>query len=264
LRALRDAGVTGEQDNPTMSEVLEFLDGQEPEAETVSTPEAPPPAAAAEGEGAGPPTQPGPAPDGYVPLAAMHRERERARAAEEELARIRQAEIEAARAEAPTPPDREEDPQAFEAWRHAQVAGALYEQRLQTSERFALMQNGPEAVGEAVRWGHALCDRDPHFNQKVAAHPDPIGFVVQAYRHNQLVSEMTAPDTVQAFREWQAARAQGQEGATAAAGSAAPPHHPQAPPRSLASPASAPAAGWSRPGETPVGPGVAFDSVFGI
>jgi len=178
------------------------------------------------------PKQPEP---GFVPIAAMLDARDRAKAAEE---RLRQLEEQARQAQQQVPmPDPYEDPEGFAAAQQAQVGQALYQTNLRWSERIASIQHGADTVAKAKEWGFAKCDSDPYFNARVAASDDPIGFVVEQWKREELVSQVQ-PDEFEQFRAWKAAQAQLQTQPPAQAGQ--PNTASKIPPRSLA---SAPSAG---------------------
>lgn len=173
-----------------------------------------------------------------APITALLDERERRQA---EKARADKLEAELAQFRASQQPqqvpDRWEDPEGFDAYQDQKVQAALYQQNLRWSERTATIEHGAETVNQAKDWGFARCDQDPYFNAKVAASPDPVGFVVSEWKREQIASQVTPEDLTQ-FQAWKAAQAQLQA-STAPEG--APPNSPRtAPPRSLA---SAPSAG---------------------
>lgn len=259
---------------------LDFLDGQTPEpADTPAvqaepTPEtapgaqqgplrgpdgkfAPKDAAAPQGASAPAPEQaphqaaPAAAPEGYVPLAAFMQLRDEMRDIKRQVAPP------PPQYEPVAPPDPYEDPEGFAAYNSAQVQQATYGVNLQWSRRIAEIQHGPEVTGQAFDWGVARCDADPFFNQKVASSQDPVGFVVAEWKREQLLSKVADPADIDAFLAWKAGQA---PAAPLAAAPAAFQQSPTPPPRSLA---AAPNAGGTKPGEQPVGPGVAFGSVFG-
>lgn len=199
---------------------------EEPEVLELTDPVAPPEPQAPE------PMRNDEAADGR--LAALLDERDKRKAAEAELQRLRDA---AQANQAPIQmPDPYEDPEGFAAAQEARVSQALYQTNLRWSEQIATMKHGEETVTAAKDWGFKRCETDPYFNAKVAASPDPIGYVVTEYKRDEIASNVNLDEFAQ-FKAWQAA--QGQIAQQAA--SAAPPNAASAiPPKSLA---SAPSAG---------------------
>lgn len=165
-------------------------------------------------------------------LAALLDERDKRKAAEAELQRFREAQQQRQPVQMPDP---YEDPEGFAAAQEARVSQALYQTNLRWSEQIATMKHGEETVIAAKDWGFKRCESDPYFNAKVAASPDPVGFVVTEFRREEIASKVNLDDFAK-FQAWQQAQGQLQQAATAA-----PPNTASAiPPRSLA---SAPSAG---------------------
>jgi hypothetical protein len=197
--------------------------------------------------------------DVKVPLAVALRERDRRQAAE---ARVR--ELEEARKEQPqAPPDRYDDPEAYEAWREKQhderfeaFGVQLINERLNFSERMARKEHGQELVAQAAQWAKERGPQDPVLRQQLANNPDPYEFIVQEYQRDRAAQALRDPATLEQFRQWQAAQSAGASPQPAAA--AATPK-PSTPPRSII---HTPGAGGAKPGEIPSGPGVAFDMTF--
>lgn len=218
-------------------------DGKFAKAETpVDVTPAPEPAAP-------PPPTPEPrAEPGHIPITALLEERDKRKALEARIAAFE------AQQQQPQPPDRYEDPDGYEAWREQQIESRLYSQRLTFSRQIAELRHTPELVAQAHEWAYAKAEADPLFNAKAQQAPDPYEFAVTEFKRDQVLSRFEPSDYDQ-YLAWKAS--QGAPQAPQAA-LAAPPQSP-IPPRSLA---SAPAAGGLKPGEQPVGPGVAFDAVF--
>jgi hypothetical protein len=88
---------------------------------------------------------------------------------------------------------------------------------------------------------------------------DPFGFALEEYNRDQALVLLSDPKLLEQFRAFQSGQAP--LAAPQASQPAVAPASPQSPtpPRSMA---SAPNAGGTKPGEQPVGPSVAFDSVF--
>lgn len=169
-----------------------------------------------------------------APISALLDERDKRKALEAELAQYR------ARQQQQQPeavPDMFEDPDGFAAYQDQKVQAALYQQNLRWSERTATIEHGAETVSTAKDWGFQRCEADPYFNAKVAASPDPVGFVVSEWKREQIASQVTPEDLTQ-FQAWKAAQAQLQ--AQTAQPAPTPTPSQSAPPRSLA---SAPSAG---------------------
>lgn len=246
-----------------MSE-LDFLDGQEPATADATTPEqvvegpargpdgkfvssAPEPdpqpepePVVAEPEPAAQP-EPHTPPPGYVPVAALQALREEMRALKQPQQQHQQPEI----------PDPYDDPQGFAEYQAHQTQQATLNIKLDISEDLARAKHGDEPVEKARDWALSRMQQSPSFRDEVLSNRNPYEFIVQAYQRDQVVAQLT-PEKLAAFEAWQAAQA------NPAPQPAIPPATP-APPRSIA---SQPSAGSAKPGEQPVGPGVAFDSVF--
>lgn len=163
----------------------------------------------------------------HVPITALLDERDKRRSLEQELQRLREAQKPV---EQPARPDMFEDPEGYEAYQEQKVQQQIYQTNLQWSERIATVQHGEETVSQAKQWGFERCNNDPYFNAKVAASPDPYGFVIAEYKREQIASNVT-PDDFAQFQAWRAAQTQLQADTKPV---------PQVPPRSIA---SAPSAG---------------------
>lgn len=189
----------------------------------------------------------------FAPLAALLDERDKRQTAEKEARELRewrtQQEAQARRQPAPDP---NADPEGFRQFRESQIQAALWEQRREISQQFAVLKHGEEIVSAAFQWGADRCDTDPHFNDQVASSKDPVGFVVGQWQREQLLAKVT-PEKYAAFETW----LQAQSAAPAApaaqvipqpvAASAAPPPAPAAPRPSLASAPSAATSGAPLP-----------------
>lgn len=203
---------------------------QEPEA-APAEPEATPPA---EELPPGTITIPPPVPEpGFVPLAAVLDERDRRKQLEKELAEYRQKQA----APPPEPIDPWTDLEGALAQRDQQYQTMLFQQKAQMSRRFAEMQHGKEEVDAAVQWATAQCDADPAFNQKVYLSDDPVGLAVEAYRREQIASNMTMDD-FKAFQAWKQAQSNPQPQAAVPPAAQTPPAV-QPPPKSLVTAQSA-------------------------
>lgn len=257
---------------------LDFLDGETPVEPTaaVSTPEpaAPEPTASQEGQPRGsdgkflpkgqtepepataqpspqapesppvaaqPTPEPTRAPDGFVPVAALT-----------ELRREFQAFKQAAQRPPEPAPDPYENFEAYEAYQAEQRNG----ERFEWSFDLLTARHGEETAGQVREWAGRKAEADPLFYQRALSTRDPFGFAFEEYQRDQALALLSDPKLLEQFKAWQAGTG---PAPISQAAPAAPPQSPT-PPRSLA---SAPSAGGAKPGETPVGPGVAFDSVFG-
>lgn len=170
-----------------------------PEAQPA--PASPPAAAAPAPQPASPPA---PEP-GHVPISALLDEREKRQALERQIAEFQRQQQ--AQQPAPQAPDRFEDPDGYDRFVREQTEERLFEMRVDMSERFAVQQHGEDAVKAAVQWGFQRCASDPHFNAQVRAAPDPIGFVVQQHRRDEMIAKVGDkfdPAQYDAFLAWQA------------------------------------------------------------
>lgn len=171
---------------------------------------------------------------GVVPIGAMLDERDKRKRLEAELEEYRRANQKPV--EAFQMPDMFEDPEGYTAALVQQNEQRIYGMRLQMSEGFARNRYGNEATEAALKWGYDRCNSDPAFNAQVQSSNDPVGFVVEHHKRDQIVSQVT-PDDFEQFKAWK----QAQQGL-----SAQPATQPQAtqstamPPKSLA---TAPSAG---------------------
>jgi hypothetical protein len=158
---------------------------------------------------------------------------------------------------APQPaPDFDADPVAAMSYQTQVFEQRLLNERLNSSERWARREHGAESVDKAKEWALERMQSDPLYFQQVMSSPDPYEAVIQEWKRHQVFSTMKDGD-LDAFLAWKSGAAAPQAAALAPATPVAVPA-PSTPPRSLA---SAPAAGAAKPGDTPVGPGVAFDKL---
>ena len=197
---------------------------------------------------------PEPVQPGHVPLSAMLEERDKRKAVEE---RLRAYEAQ----QQQWTPDPYEDPEGFARFQQQQTQSLTLNVKLDLSEDMARDRHGDEAVDAARDWALSRFAQSPTFQNEVLSKRNPYEYVVQQFKREQLFSNVSS-DELEQFRAWKANANPLTQASPApqpvAAVLAAPPQF-VAPPRSLA---SAPAAGSPRPGEQPVGPGVAFDAVF--
>lgn len=137
-----------------------------------------------------------------VPLTALHETRDKLRALETELSQMRQPPP-----QPQAPPDMFEDPEGYQRYQSQQMVTALYQERRNFSQRFAVEKYGEQTVSEACQWGFERCAADPAFNQALYHSPDPIGAVVQQYQREQSLSKLNAdPAKIDEFLAWQAAQ----------------------------------------------------------
>lgn len=172
---------------------------------------------------------------GFVPFAAVLDERDKRKELQAEIERMRQAQP----AAQPQPlPDMFEDPEGYTSALAQTFEHRIYQTQLQMSERFARNQYGEELTTAAKEWAIEKCNHDPHFNAKVRESGDPVGYAVQEYQRDQIVSSVT-PDDFAQFTAWK----QAQAGLAQPATQQEPTSQAKPPPRSLASaPSAGPAA----------------------
>lgn len=238
-----DGKFAAKEPAPAASEVVEPAPAPEPPAPAAAPQAAPPDPV-------------------HVPLTAHLDEREKRQRAEAELARLK---AQQPTAPAFTPPNRDEDPEGFEAYREALIDERLRVQSRDFSRRLAEVAHGKETVQQAHEWGFAKCAADPLFNQKVMQSEDPYELVVSEWQRDQLLSRFSDKAELDAFNAWKAAQANPQSAPPPAAATPAAvttsitsPTPPPPPPRSLAGASSA-----GGPATVPVGPGRAYDGAFG-
>lgn len=210
-----------------------------PPAEPVQA-EAPPPAPAP-----AQPEAPAAPPPGFVPVSVVQELRNEIRSLKQQ-----------------PPPQPQYAPQDFEPEEltpEAYVQQQALNTRLDLSEELARDKFGDETVDQARDWALQKYQSNPAFKAEVLSQRNPYRYVVEAFKADQRAAKLNdlADDDIEQFLAWKAQRAA--PAPQPAAAPAAPPPQPTPPPRSLA---SAPNAGGAKPGEQPVGPGVAFDSLF--
>ena len=184
-----------------------------------------------------------------MPLSHLLDEREKRQAAQaaRETAEKRLAEYEANREPpAPLTPD--------EA-----IQQTLYTQNLRASRRFADREYGKEMMGTVHDWAAKRCDEDPSFNQTMRTAEDPYEAAVQAFNREQVLANVQ-PSDLEEFNNWKATRAQALATTIEAAQTPVTAKKPAAAiPRSLADASGNGATGQAH---TPVGEGLAFQSIF--
>lgn len=227
---------------------LDFLQSEETTPEPaieVQAPEVvtePPPVEPPVQEVVAPPASP------QVPLAALREERDKRQALEARLAAL-----EASR-EPEYAPDFNDDPQGALQALNLQTEARLWEMKRTMSRQIAELRHTPETVEEAHNWGFDRCNTDPVFNAQVAAAADPYEFVLNAYKREQIVSNVD-PAEYDAFRAWKAAQSAAQSAPVTPVSVA----RVTPPPKSIL---DAPGASSTMRLNEPSGPGAAFDAAF--
>jgi hypothetical protein len=183
-------------------------------------------------------------PPGYVPVAAL----------QELRAKMRQLE----QGPPPPAPDQWEDPEGHAAHIHQTYQQQFQAQRVQHSMQLAELRHGKELTEQLHHWAVERCDMDPLFNQRMGTSPDPYEVAMQEWKREQVLEKLQPAD-IDKLLGLIAAGHSPQAPQAPPAPLVAPPRNPSPPPRSLA---AAPNAGGAKPGAQPVGPSVAFDTVF--
>jgi len=184
-----------------------------------------------------------------VPLSVVEQERARRQAAEE---RVRSYE------ERQHVPDIYTDPEAFAQYQQQQTQQITLNVKLDLSEDMARSKHGDEAVDAARDWALGRFAQSPSYQQEILSQRNPYEAVVSAYKREQMLADLS-PEDLEQFRAWKATGNPLQSAAHPPQAALAARPQPVAPSRSIA---STPAAGSAKPGEQPVGPGVAFDGLF--
>jgi hypothetical protein len=203
-----------------MSDPLAFLDNEEAN-EPVSAGE---PARVAE-EPAREPVQPDPEPvieavqavadpapvasepeSQTVPLAALLSERDK-RMAEQNMRRQLEDQI-AALSRQPVMEPQEppyHDPLAYTDFVAQQMALQVQRHRYELSEVRASVKHGEDFVQQAKAWAREKVSADPLYDARVDQSPDPFTVIVEDYKREQMLSQLT-PDAWAQFQAWQAAQ----------------------------------------------------------
>ena len=185
-------------------------------------------------------SEPAKAPDGFVPLSAFT-------ALRDDFNNYKRQQQ-----PAQPPPDIYEDPDGYAQHASSQIVA----ERTNWSRRLAEATYGAETVTQAQQWAERQFASDPVFAQRAMTSDDPYGFAIGEWKRDTVLQKLTDPTLIDKFLAFASGQAPAQ--AQPIAAPAALPQTPT-PPRSLA---SAPSAEGIRPGETPVGPGVAFAHTF--
>jgi hypothetical protein len=183
---------------------LAFLDekpGSEEPAQEPAQAEAPEPAATPE------PAQPEPAatepepvaaeaaqPVGVVPIAALMAERDKRQELERQLAQL-----------APIEPPAMPSEQYLDPVQ--QLAVQQHQLRYQISEAKAEVRHGEDLVREAKQWAIQRAQQDPLFDARIDRAPDPFTQIVEDYKREQMLSQVT-PEVFAQFQAWRAAQQQ--------------------------------------------------------
>ena len=193
--------------------------------------------------------KPDPKPEpGHVPITALLDEREKRKELERQLNAMRDAQVQQT-----SQPDPVADPHGYQQHLMQQVQQTVMDTRLNMSETAARRHYGAELTDSAKTWALEKFGANPAFQQEVTSQPDPYGYAVEAFKRDQIASQVT-PDTFEQFKAWQAAQAQ----IAAAPAAAPPPPMAASPPRSIV---SAPSAG-GKITDQPLTEEEAFSSIF--
>ena len=199
--------------------------------ETAPATEAPAPVEAPPQEAPVVEAKPEPKPEpGHVPITALLDEREKRKELERQIAALRETQ------QPVNTPDPTVDPYGYQQHLMQQVQQQVIDTRLNMSETAARRHYGAEVTDAAKQWALEKFAANPAFQQEVISQADPYGYAVEAYKRDQIASQVT-PDDFEQFKAWKQAQA-----SLAAAPVVATPT-PAAPvPRSIV---SAPSAGGS-------------------
>jgi len=211
-----------------------------PPAEPAPAPQ-PAPVAAGTGETKAAPPAAGEDRAGMIPIAALMDERLKRQAIEQREAELRRQieSSEAQKAQQPGP-DLFADPDAFIAAQRAQMAQALWNERLNMSEMVVreAYKATPQVVDEAVEAFKAEAARNPVLGAELQRQRNPYGYVVEWHQRQKALAEIG--DDPRSYREKLAAEIRAQVLAEIQQAAPVQPARPPMPPRSLA---SAPSAG---------------------
>lgn len=244
-----------------MSDNLDFLDGPSPADTTTAdqTPAAPEPST--DGPVRGPDGRFAPR-EGDQPQAQPQAEQIAPEPAKPEAQTVPLSVVKELRAEIRAlkqqpQPQPQQQPQYYSEESQEELSPELVSLnvRLDLSEELARDKFGDEVVDQAFEWALAKYQKNPAYRNEVLSQRNPYRYIVESYKADQRAARLNdlADDDIEAFLAWKSGQQAPQQAAPAA------PPQQSAPPRSLA---SAPAAGGGKPGEQPVGPGVAFDALF--
>lgn len=167
---------------------------------------------------------------GHVPITALLDEREKRKELERRLAALEE------QRQSTAAPDPVADPYGYQQHLMQSVQQQVIDTRLNMSEVAARRHYGNDVTDAAKEWALSKFAQNPAFQQEVISQPDPYGYAVEAYKRDQIASQVT-PDDFEQFKAWKEAQA-----ALASAPVAAPPPQAAPVPRSIV---SAPSAGGS-------------------
>ncbi len=193
-----------------------------------------------------------------VPLATFLDQRDELKKLKEENEKLKPP------AEEFVMPDREKDPEAYEAFRNEQFQQVVLNERLNNSEMFAIQQHGEETVNKVKAWALEKFKEDPNFYGKITGNRHPYGAAIEAYNRDQALKEVDSPE----YKAWKASKAgsTGTGGSTTVPPPATPPGAtaPKAATESKSVPttiADDPSAKGGK-SNSPVGAGQAFSQTF--
>lgn len=157
-------------------------------------------------------------------------------------------------------PDPVKQPQEYAQYMYNTAQFTIMNDRMNTSEKFAVREHGAELVNAARDWALEQFQVNEDFARRVMGSPDPYETAIAAYNESQIVSEFKDPAKLKAYKDWLATQENG--GVPPAAEVLKPqPQEPAKPkPQVPKSIATAPGAGGAQ--KVAVGEGVAFDGVF--
>lgn len=214
------------------------------------------------------PAPPAPEVPPPVPLATFLDLRDRAAAAEKRAKELEewraQQEAQARRQPVPT---FDENPAAAVAHQQQQIQAAIFETRRDFSRQVAEMRHGKENVDAAYSWAESLIDQQLRqtgrsaLNDDLVRHPDPVAFVVDQWRREQIASKVD-PKKFEAYLAWEAAQAAAEQAPALTHQPAAAPPPPAQPAVPRPSLAAAPSAANSGAPIVRDGAGT-FDALFG-
>lgn len=121
-----------------------------------------------------------------VPLPTFLDMRDRATAAEKALKDAKPEPVTF------TPPDPIKDPGGYARYQQTVLELNLTNERMNTSERFAVKEHGAELVDKARAYVIERMNADPAFEQKMVKHADPYAFAIDQYNDHIAYQEFLA------------------------------------------------------------------------
>lgn len=183
--------------------------------------------------------EPTKAPEGYVPVEALTTLRREFQAFKQQV-----------QAPPQPAPDPYEDFEAYQMHQEDQRQG----ERFNWSYRILEIQQGGDVAQKVKEWAGMKADQDPIFMQRAMSTSDPFSFAFEEYQQAEALKVLTDPALRQQFQAFLSGAAPSPQAAYRAAS----PNQPTAPPPSIN---QAPSAGGAQ--SVPVGPGQAYDAIFG-